>query len=59
MFSLNRYIETARRTDAKKMRRMIEKLGETDLAIKTSKGGSGNAGARMQIELLVCEILNL
>jgi DNA polymerase-3 subunit delta len=53
------FLQTARRSDANKLIRMIARIAETDLAIKTSKGGGGNAGARMQIELLVCEIVNL
>ena len=32
------------------------RMAETDLAIKTSRGASGPAGARMQIEMLVCEL---
>jgi hypothetical protein len=32
------------------------RLAEADLAIKTSIGGVGPAGARMQIEMLVCEL---
>ncbi|HEY8560744.1 MAG TPA: DNA polymerase III subunit delta [Pyrinomonadaceae bacterium] len=53
------FLQTARRTDAHKLRRMLERIAATDLAIKTSKGGGGNAGARMQLEMLVCEIVNL
>lgn len=53
------FLKTARQSDKKKLLHIIERLAETDLAIKTSKGGSGNAGARMQIEMLVCEIVNL
>ena len=53
------FLQTARRSDAKKLLRIIERIAEADLAIKTSKGGGGNAGARMQIEMLVCEIINL
>ena len=53
------FLESARRGDRKKMLSMLEKISATDLAIKTSKGGGGNFGARMQIEMLVCEIINL
>lgn len=52
------FLLSARQSDEKKMLRILERLAATDLAIKTSKGGGGNAGARMQIEMLVCEILN-
>ncbi|MGQ0541113.1 MAG: DNA polymerase III subunit delta [Blastocatellia bacterium] len=34
----------------------LKRLAETDLAIKTSLGGGGQAGARLQIEMLVCEL---
>lgn len=51
------FLETARRADAEKLSRIMQKLAETDLAIKTSKGGSGMAGARLQIEMLVCELV--
>lgn len=53
------FLANARKSDAKKLLRIIDRIAATDLAIKTSKGGGGNAGARMQIEMLVCEIVNL
>lgn len=53
------FLESARRSDAKKLLWMIQRVAGTDLAIKTSKGGGGNAGSRMQLEMLVCEIANL
>lgn len=53
------FLQTARRSDSKKLFHIIRRIAETDLAIKTSKGGGGNAGARMQLEILVCEIVNL
>lgn len=34
----------------------LERIAKTDLAIKTSVGGGGPLGARMQIEMLVCEL---
>lgn len=34
----------------------LEQIAKTDLAIKTSVGGGGSIGARMQIEMLVCEL---
>lgn len=52
------FLKTARQSDAKKLLHIINRIAETDLAIKTSKGGGGNAGARMQLEMLVCEIVN-
>src|SRR5215204_317004 len=53
------FLQTARRSDAGKLLYIIERIAETDIAIKTSKGGSGHTGARMQLEMLVCEIVNL
>lgn len=53
------FLRSARQSDGKKLLYILERVAETDLAIKTSKGGGGNAGARMQIEMLVCEIVNL
>jgi len=53
------FLKSARQSDLKKLLHIIERIAKTDLAIKTSKGGGGNAGARMQIEMLVGEIVNL
>ena len=53
------FLQAARRSDLKKLLRMIERIAAADLAIKTSKGGGGTIGSRMQIEMLVCEIINL
>jgi DNA polymerase-3 subunit delta len=53
------FLASARKSDEKKLLHIIGRIAETDLAIKTSKGGGGNAGSRMQIEMLVCEIVNL
>jgi DNA polymerase-3 subunit delta len=47
---------TARRTDLKKLTSALSNIAKTDLAIKTSMGGSGPKAARMQIERLVCEL---
>jgi DNA polymerase-3 subunit delta len=51
------FLAAARRADAGKLISIIKRLPETDLAIKTSKGGSGVTGARMQLEMLVCELI--
>lgn len=51
------FLASARRTDAGVIARMMERLAETDLAIKTSKGGGGPMGARLQIEVLICELV--
>jgi DNA polymerase-3 subunit delta len=34
----------------------LQRIAATDLAIKTSVGGSGPSGSRRQIEMLVCEL---
>ena len=53
------FLETARRTDSQKLSRAIRRLAEVDLAIKTSIGGGGPQGSRMQIEMLVAELAAL
>jgi DNA polymerase III subunit delta len=50
------FLAAARRTDAERLVNAIQRLAKTDLAIKTSLGGGGPAAARMQIEILVCEL---
>jgi len=50
------FLANARRADEKSLVRAIRRLAETDLAIKTSIGGGGPHGARMQIEMLVAEL---
>ncbi len=51
------FLTTARRIDGNYLKKVIQKLAQTDLAIKTSIGGGGKNGARMQIEMLVCELV--
>ncbi len=41
---------------ADRLARGVERIAETDLAIKTSVGGGGSAGSRMQIEMLVADL---
>lgn len=50
------FLAAARRIEARKLAYALERVAETDLAIKTSVGGSGAAGSRLQIEMLVCEL---
>lgn len=50
------FLAAARRVDKGKLVNAIQLIAKTDLAIKTSIGGSGNAGSRIQIEMLVCEL---
>ncbi len=46
----------ARRTDLAKIAAAVKRLTLTDIAIKSSIGGSGPVGARLQLEMLVCEL---
>lgn len=50
------FLATARRTDAATLARRIQRIADADLSIKTSLGGSGIKGARLQLEILVCEL---
>lgn len=49
------FLAAARRAERSDLVRLLGRLNEVDLAIKTSLGGGGPAGSRMQIEMLVCE----
>lgn len=53
---LEPFLAAARRAHLDKLKNAVTRLAETDLAIKTSIGGSGPKGARAQIEVLVCEL---
>jgi DNA polymerase III subunit delta len=50
------FLATARRTETQALARNIERIAAADLAIKTSIAGGGNKGARLQMEMLVCEL---
>lgn len=50
------FLATARRTDSEALARSLERIAAADLAIKTSLGGGGSTGARLQLEMLVCEL---
>jgi len=50
------FLAAARRVEIRKLKEAVKRLAATDVAIKTSIGGSGPAGARLQIEMLVCEL---
>jgi hypothetical protein len=50
------FLETARRADTKKLTKAINRLAEVDVAIKTSIGGGGPVGSRIQLEMLVAEL---
>jgi len=51
-FKQRDYLAMLSRIDSADMARMIQRIAETDLAIKTSK-----ATPRMQMEMLVCELM--
>lgn len=50
-FKQEDFLATARRADTKKLSRIMQRIAEADLAVKTSK-----ATPRLQIEILVCEL---
>lgn len=50
------FLATARRTDSDSLARNIRRIAAADHAIKTSLGGSGATGARLHLEMLVCEL---
>ena len=50
------FLATARRTDSERFSRIMQRIAQTDVAIKTSQGGGGTLGSRLQIEMLVCEL---
>jgi DNA polymerase-3 subunit delta len=51
------FLAAARRIDREKLLRFFDQLRMADLAMKSSIGGGGPAGTRMQLEVLVCEII--
>lgn len=52
------FLAAARRADKKRLENAIIRLAETDVAIKTSVGGSAPKGPRMLIETLICELVS-
>jgi DNA polymerase-3 subunit delta len=50
------FMNTLQRSDASKIARGIQLIAAADLAIKSSLGGGGPKGARLQLEVLVCEL---
>ena len=50
------FLSAARRADMRGLTKAVQCLANADLAIKTSKGGGGPIGSRMQLEMLVCEL---
>jgi DNA polymerase III subunit delta len=55
-FKRDAFIANLRRNDAAKIAHGIKLIAAADLAIKTSVGGGGSKGARLQLEMLVCEL---
>ncbi len=52
------FLATARRIETEKLTRIMQRIAQADVAIKSSIGGGGNSGSRLQIEMLVCELAN-
>lgn len=50
------FLAAARRASLDQLKKAVVALAETDLAIKTSIGGSGPKGSRLQLEMLVCKL---
>ncbi len=53
------FLATARRIDIEKLTWIMQRIAGADVAIKTSIGGGGMSGSRLQIEMLVCELANI
>ncbi len=53
------FLGSARRADAARLARAIARIAETDLSIKSSIGGGGPAGGRLQLEVLVAELASI
>lgn len=51
------FLAAARKSEREKIAGILGRVAEADLAIKTSRGGGGTAGARLQLEMLVCELV--
>jgi DNA polymerase-3 subunit delta len=50
------FMNTLQRSDRSRIARGIQLIAAADLAIKSSLGGGGPKGARLQLEILVCEL---
>jgi DNA polymerase-3 subunit delta len=50
------FMNSLQRSDSTKIARGIQLIAAADLAIKTSLAGGGPKGARLQLEVLVCEL---
>jgi DNA polymerase-3 subunit delta len=54
----NAFFSTLQRRDADRIARDIKLIADADLAIKTSQGGGGPKGAKLQLEMLICALGN-
>lgn len=50
------FLAAARQADLSQLKKAVIALADTDLAIKTSIGGSAPKGSRLQLEMLICEL---
>jgi DNA polymerase-3 subunit delta len=50
------FMNTLQRSEVSRIARGIQLIAAADLAIKSSLGGGGPKGARLQLEVLVCEL---
>ncbi|HEY3040392.1 MAG TPA: DNA polymerase III subunit delta [Pyrinomonadaceae bacterium] len=50
------FMNTLQRSEGTQIARGIQLIAAADLAIKSSLGGGGGKGARLQLEVLVCEL---
>lgn len=54
--TFRRHLNGQSRIDPERLVKALRRISETDVAIKTSLGGGGPTGARIQLEMLVCEL---
>jgi DNA polymerase-3 subunit delta len=54
--SQEQFFAFARRTPSRSFADALGRISAADVAIKNSIGGSGPAGARVQLEMLICEL---
>jgi DNA polymerase-3 subunit delta len=57
-FKRDAFMANLKHSDAAKIAHGIKLIAAADLAIKTSVGGGGPKGARLQLEILVCDLLS-
>lgn len=53
------FLASARKADSRKLSKILQRIAETDMAIKSSLGGGGKSGSRLQIEMLVYELVGI